>query len=165
MAADKVEDKSKDEKKTFNSSLLGSTASSTSTGGATFSFGTSGTSAQGQSQFCFGSTAPSNTTSSTPTFSFGTGGATSPSAGFSFGAAKPFTFLNVANPSTEEQKDDEDGDDDTPPKPDHKPVNEDGATYTKRYGVFHLLFSWCMLLKYLSLNLYSNIFCTGAKFS
>lgn len=131
-----------EDKKSLTGSLFGSNASSTAT--ATFSFGSftspsSGASSQSTPSFCFGSPTSSSTSNPTPaTFSFGSGNSSSPSAGFSFGAGKPFTFSNVASAnSTEEKKEDnEDADDDTPPKPDHKPVTEDGATYTKRCKVF-----------------------------
>lgn len=136
----KAENKSTEEKKTFSSSIFGSSTNSSASANvpATFSFGSSGSS----TQFCFGSPSSSNSLASTetPTFSFGTGTTTSPSAGFSFGTSKPFTFANVASTNnTEDNKkdDNDDGDEDeTPPKPDHKPVNEDGATYTKRCSVF-----------------------------
>lgn len=128
-----------EDKKPLTGSVFGSPAGSATT--ATFSFGSFASSAASSqstsSSFCFGSPTSTNTSNPTPaTFSFGSGNSTSPSAGFSFGGTgKPFTFSNVANTnSTEEKKDDnEDADEDTPPKPDHKPVNEDGATYTKRY--------------------------------
>lgn len=131
--------KPSEEKKTFSSSIFGSAASSAptamSTATSTFSFG-SGTAPQAQPQFHFGSPTTSSTTGSTPTFSFGSASSTSPSAGFSFGSGKPFTFSNVASNADEKKDDEEEADEDTPPKPDHKPVNEEGATYTKRCKVF-----------------------------
>ncbi|KAK3907558.1 Nuclear pore complex protein Nup50 [Frankliniella fusca] len=133
-----ISDKPSEEKKTFSTSIFGaggSATAATSSTTSTFSFGSS--SAQGQQQFHFGSPTTSTTSGSTPTFSFGSTTSTSPSAGFSFGSGKPFTFSNVAS-NAEEKKDDDDdeADEDTPPKPDHKPVNEEGATYTKRCKVF-----------------------------
>lgn len=135
---DKSEEKSTDEKKSFTSAIFGVTSSPVASS-ATFSFGTAGSSSPAQSQFCFGSSNTSTSPSSTPAFSFGTGGATSPSAGYSFGAGKPFTFANVvsAHAATEESKEkDDEAEEYTPPKPDHKPVTEEGATYTKRCKVF-----------------------------
>ncbi|XP_034234944.1 LOW QUALITY PROTEIN: nuclear pore complex protein Nup50-like [Thrips palmi] len=132
-----------EDKKPLTSSIFGSSTGSATT--ATFSFGSFASSSSGvssqspSSSFCFGSATSSNTTNPPPaTFSFGSGNSTSPSAGFSFGAGKqPFTFSNVASTNTTEKKDDnEDAEEDTPPKPDHKPVNEEGATYKKRCKVF-----------------------------
>ncbi|KAJ1520988.1 hypothetical protein ONE63_004059 [Megalurothrips usitatus] len=138
--SDKADSKPAEEKKALlGGSIFGSTSNSASAATATFSFGSTGSATSstspGQTGFCFGS--PPATNPSATTFSFGST-TSSPSAGFSFGAGKPFTFSNVASNTTEEKKeaDNEDDDEDSPPKPDHKPVNEDGATYTKRCKIF-----------------------------
>ncbi|XP_066586050.1 nuclear pore complex protein Nup50-like [Prorops nasuta] len=72
------------------------------------------------------------------TFSFGqSSSANTTAAGFSFGGNKPFTFgaQAVKPPETEEKNEHED-EDDEPPKPDFKPVTEEGAVYEQRCKVF-----------------------------
>ncbi|KAL6265454.1 hypothetical protein P5V15_002250 [Pogonomyrmex californicus] len=76
-----------------------------------------------------------------PTFSFGQSCATSNvTAGFSFGSAKPFSFAPQAvKPQDSEDKTDnenKDEEDEEPPKPDFKPVAEEGAIYEQRCKVF-----------------------------
>ncbi|KAF7989250.1 hypothetical protein HCN44_007847 [Aphidius gifuensis] len=57
---------------------------------------------------------------------------------FSFGGGKPFSFgSGVVTPqNTENQESENKDDDDEPPKPDFKPVTEDGAIFEKRCKVF-----------------------------
>ncbi|KYM97533.1 PREDICTED: nuclear pore complex protein Nup50 [Cyphomyrmex costatus] len=76
-----------------------------------------------------------------PTFSFGQSSTTSNvTAGFSFGSAKPFSFAPQAvKPQESEDKADnenKDEEDEEPPKPDFKPITEEGATYEQRCKVF-----------------------------
>ncbi|XP_039303234.1 nuclear pore complex protein Nup50 isoform X2 [Solenopsis invicta] len=76
-----------------------------------------------------------------PTFSFGQSSTTSNvTAGFSFGSAKPFSFAPQAvKPQDAEDKTDnenKDEEDEEPPKPDFKPVAEEGAIYEQRCKVF-----------------------------
>ncbi|KAF7402607.1 nuclear pore complex protein Nup50 [Vespula maculifrons] len=81
------------------------------------------------------------TSSNTTTFSFGQSStATSPSAGFSFGNTKPFSFgaQVVKSQDNEDKSENQSKDDDAeePPKPDFKPVTEEGAIYEQRCKVF-----------------------------
>lgn len=142
--AEKVDSKANEEKKTFSGSVFGSPSNNSGPRiGATFSLSSSSeASPTPPLSFCFGASSTSNPLGSTPTFSFGSASTTSPSAGFSFGNAKPFVFSNVASTSNPDDKKDEndDAEDDTPPKPDHTPVNEEGATYSKRYPFILPLF-------------------------
>ncbi|XP_011872531.1 PREDICTED: nuclear pore complex protein Nup50 [Vollenhovia emeryi] len=76
-----------------------------------------------------------------PTFSFGQSStASNVTAGFSFGSAKPFSFAPQAvKPQDSEDKADDENkeeEDEEPPKPDFKPVSEEGATYEQRCKVF-----------------------------
>ncbi|XP_012528052.2 nuclear pore complex protein Nup50 isoform X2 [Monomorium pharaonis] len=84
--------------------------------------------------------APKCTAPTFPTFSFGQSSTTSNvTAGFSFGSAKPFSFAPQAvKPQDVEDKTDneKDEEDEEPPKPDFKPVAEEGATYEQRCKVF-----------------------------
>ncbi|XP_072748485.1 nuclear pore complex protein Nup50 [Anoplolepis gracilipes] len=74
------------------------------------------------------------------TFSFGQSSNTNNvTAGFSFGSAKPFSFAPQAvKPQDSEDKTDEnkDEEDEEPPKPDFKPVTEEGAVYEQRCKVY-----------------------------
>ncbi|EZA62009.1 hypothetical protein DMN91_003646 [Ooceraea biroi] len=74
------------------------------------------------------------------TFSFGQSSTTSnATAGFSFGSAKPFSFAPQAvKPQDSEDKADneKDEEDEEPPKPDFKPITEEGAIYEQRCKVF-----------------------------
>ncbi|XP_046819908.1 nuclear pore complex protein Nup50 [Vespa crabro] len=75
------------------------------------------------------------------TFSFGQSSTlTSPSAGFSFGNTKPFSFgaQVVKSQDNEDKSENQSKDDDAeePPKPDFKPVTEEGAIYEQRCKVF-----------------------------
>ncbi|KAK2587473.1 hypothetical protein KPH14_003177 [Odynerus spinipes] len=86
-------------------------------------------------------TSLSFTSSSTATFSFGQSSTTtSSSAGFSFGNTKPFSFgTQVVKPQDNEEKTESEAkedEDDEPPKPDFKPVTEEGAIYEQRCKVF-----------------------------
>ncbi|XP_050446633.1 nuclear pore complex protein Nup50 [Cataglyphis hispanica] len=91
--------------------------------------------------------ATSNTKSVTPTFpastfSFGqiVCSPNNLSAGFSFGSAKPFSFAPqaVKSQDSEDKTDNEnkDEEDEEPPKPDFKPVTEEGAVYEQRCKVY-----------------------------
>ncbi|XP_011693726.1 PREDICTED: nuclear pore complex protein Nup50 [Wasmannia auropunctata] len=76
-----------------------------------------------------------------PTFSFGQSStASNVTAGFSFGSAKPFSFAPQAvKPQESEDKTDnenKDEEDEEPPKPDFKPVAEEGTIYEQRCKVF-----------------------------
>ncbi|XP_029165465.1 nuclear pore complex protein Nup50 [Nylanderia fulva] len=75
------------------------------------------------------------------TFSFGQSSTTNNvTAGFSFGSAKPFSFAPQAvKPQDSEDKTDnenKDEEDEEPPKPDFKPVTEEGAVYEQRCKVY-----------------------------
>ncbi|XP_014474541.1 PREDICTED: nuclear pore complex protein Nup50 isoform X2 [Dinoponera quadriceps] len=76
------------------------------------------------------------------TFSFGQSSAASnaATAGFSFGSGKAFTFAACpVKPQEQEEKTDNDNneeDDEEPPKPEFKPVTEEGAIYEQRCKVF-----------------------------
>ncbi|GJQ69658.1 hypothetical protein Trydic_g17308 [Trypoxylus dichotomus] len=105
-------------------------------------------------QISFGSSAnvkESNVTSSIPTFSFGSVPTTSassfsfgattkknPAADFSFGntSNKPFTFTNVAQPTSNKEDITDDQEEDEPPKVEFTPVVEEGHTYTGKCKVF-----------------------------
>ncbi|XP_015593398.1 nuclear pore complex protein Nup50 [Cephus cinctus] len=75
-----------------------------------------------------------------PTFSFGqSSSASTATAGFSFGSAKPFSFAaQVSKPQDSEEKPENEDkeEEDEPPKPDFKPVTEEGAVYEQRCKVF-----------------------------
>lgn len=75
------------------------------------------------------------------TFSFGQSSTTNNvTAGFSFGSAKPFSFAPQAvKPQESEDKTDnenKDEEDEESPKPDFKPVTEEGAVYEQRCKVY-----------------------------
>ncbi|XP_012224425.1 nuclear pore complex protein Nup50 [Linepithema humile] len=72
------------------------------------------------------------------TFSFGQSSTTSNiTAGFSFGSAKPFSFApQTVKPQDSEDNENKDEEDEEPPKPDFKPVTEEGAIYEQRCKVF-----------------------------
>lgn len=76
----------------------------------------------------------------TATFSFGQGSSSPPAnAGFSFGSAKPFSFgAQVAKPEGTDEKAgaEEKDEDDEPPKPEFKPVTEEGSIFEQRCKVF-----------------------------
>ncbi|XP_015172653.1 PREDICTED: nuclear pore complex protein Nup50 [Polistes dominula] len=84
------------------------------------------------------------TSSNSATFSFGQNSTTTnPSAGFSFGNTKPFFFgaqvAKAQQDNEENQSDNQSKDDDSeeqPPKPDFKPVTEEGAVFEQRCKVF-----------------------------
>ncbi|XP_029666519.1 nuclear pore complex protein Nup50 [Formica exsecta] len=92
--------------------------------------------------------ATSNTKSVAPTFpvstfSFGQSSTTNNvTAGFSFGSAKPFSFAPQAvkpqdsEDKTDNENKDKDEEDEEPPKPDFKPVTEEGAVYEQRCKVY-----------------------------
>ncbi|XP_001605201.1 nuclear pore complex protein Nup50 [Nasonia vitripennis] len=75
-------------------------------------------------------------------FSFGQSSSTSTAAaGFSFGSGKPFTFGSaVSKPAESEEKsgnnEEKEDEDDEPPKPDFKPVTEEGSIYEQKCKVF-----------------------------
>ncbi|EFN84518.1 Nucleoporin 50 kDa [Harpegnathos saltator] len=86
-------------------------------------------------------TKPIAPTFASSTFSFGQSSTTSNiTAGFSFGSGKAFTFAACPiKPQDQEEKtdnDNKDEDDEEPPKPDFKPVTEEGAIYEQRCKVF-----------------------------
>ncbi|XP_020285570.1 nuclear pore complex protein Nup50 [Pseudomyrmex gracilis] len=76
------------------------------------------------------------------TFSFGQSSTNNVTAGFSFGGAKPFTFApqsvksEVQDSEDKGESENKDDDDEEPPKPDFKPVTEEGAIYEQRCKVF-----------------------------
>ncbi|XP_076282675.1 nuclear pore complex protein Nup50 [Lasioglossum baleicum] len=76
----------------------------------------------------------------TNSFCFGQSSTTSPTTGYSFGGAKPFTFgAQVVKPPESEDKTGNDGKDDEdeePPKVEIKPVTEEGAIFEQRCKVF-----------------------------
>ncbi|XP_076642089.1 nuclear pore complex protein Nup50 [Halictus rubicundus] len=77
----------------------------------------------------------------TNTFCFGQSStSTTPTTGFSFGGAKPFTFrAQVVKPPESEDKTGNDGkdeEDEEPPKVEIKPVTEEGAIFEQRCKVF-----------------------------
>ncbi|GAB1869642.1 Nucleoporin 50 kDa [Camponotus japonicus] len=90
--------------------------------------------------------ATSNTKSVAPTFpistfSFGQSSTTNNvTAGFSFGSAKPFSFAPqaVKSQESEDNTDNENKDEEAeePPKPDFKPITEEGAVYEQRCKVY-----------------------------
>lgn len=98
-----------------------------------------------QPQFSFGfsssnsifSSGKTTATSTTPAFSFGsaTTDSTKPTTGFSFGATNT-SFTIPSKPVETETKDDDEDADAEPPKPDFKPVVEEGHIYTTRCKVF-----------------------------
>ncbi|KAL0127920.1 hypothetical protein PUN28_003283 [Cardiocondyla obscurior] len=74
-----------------------------------------------------------------PTFSFGQNSTSSNvTAGFSFGSAKSFSFAPQAVKPQDSEVDNEnkDDEDEEPPKPDFKPVTEEGAIYEQRCKVY-----------------------------
>uniref|UniRef100_A0A1B0CBG3 RanBD1 domain-containing protein n=2 Tax=Lutzomyia longipalpis TaxID=7200 RepID=A0A1B0CBG3_LUTLO len=89
---------------------------------------------------------PLGETTAKPTASapiFGSSLTASASTGFSFGAAKPFTFGNVAKPASseddkakEEKGEENDEENDEPPKVTFTPVVEEDSVFSKRCKVF-----------------------------
>ncbi|XP_014219582.1 nuclear pore complex protein Nup50 [Copidosoma floridanum] len=82
------------------------------------------------------------TTANSGPFSFGQSPSTTStlSAGFSFGSGKPFTFGNAAvskpQDSEEKKNEEKEDDDDEPPKPDFKPITEEGSIFEQRCKVY-----------------------------
>ncbi|XP_078048872.1 nuclear pore complex protein Nup50 [Augochlora pura] len=76
----------------------------------------------------------------TNTFCFGQSSTTTPTTGFSFGSAKPFTFgAQVVKPPESDDKTENEGKDDEdeePPKVEIKPITEEGAIFEQRCKVF-----------------------------
>ncbi|CAK9819267.1 Nuclear pore complex protein Nup50 [Anthophora plagiata] len=76
-------------------------------------------------------------TTNTVTFCFGQSSTTNNTTGFSFGSAKPFTFgAQAVKPQEPEDSEGKEEEDEEPPKPDFKPVTEEGAIYQQRCKVF-----------------------------